>query len=246
MRLILLLCIALASSITFAAICDREVIYLAQDHQDDLNDGTVSGSARYSQYLVASYLKKHPEQIVFLEGNHQDLNERWLKHPGTANYQNEWRATFPNGLPAEFWELSEDQAVKLATGDGAAFSFVMGYAKELRKTVVDKELEDKYVDQAKSYFKAHPDQHLTTMPRDSYWYKVAFERRERLALAEINQYFTNNPTQRSVVLVFGSAHDFFQHADLFPSQCIKIPPDFHNFYLRYHQLNQLNGPEVVR
>jgi hypothetical protein len=50
----------------------------------------------------------------------------------------------------------------------------------------------------------------------------------------------------SVVLVFGSAHDFFQHADLFPAQCIKIPPDFQSFYLRYHQLNQTSPPEVVR
>lgn len=210
--------------------CKHRIIYLPQTHmsvvggKQEISD--VEELAR-SQFKIAKYLEKNPKLPVFSEQIDTTMTSKGIPEEKFNEATKEYRDLFPNGIPATLDEMSADQKSKLGKSGGDLTQFMLRKIETLNKTVPNRQIQNKLFADMTAHFKKYPNQ---VVKFGSPTYKLIFDKRELLALDEINNYFKKNPEQRDVVLIYGSIHDFSRHPKSFPSECIVIPFDFQDDY----------------
>lgn len=207
-----------------AAECSHRIIFLPQSHptrSDDLRHYTsdVDEVAR-SQFSVAKYIEQHRNVPVFAEqaiARDYTWSDVDLKQLPSLNKM------FPHGLPEKFENLSIKQKTALVGYEAVFFELELGNMPIIHKVLENEEVRSQI------YFPIQKweDEHQRSKElRPSEIVNLIFEKRERLALEQIFDYWKANPGQKDALLIFGSAHRFDIYPDLISPNCIVIPSQF--------------------
>jgi hypothetical protein len=231
MRFIIPVAVILFSCAAFgktASDCKHRILLLPQTHPTVL-----SGSLRVepenfvktalSQFLIAKYLEQHKDLPVFSE---QVSSDKTLQNvsPNFRKVAVQIKSMFPNGLPANFEGLTDDQKNVISRAGGDAISFILRNTDMLHRVVENDQIEDQLIGKVSDWAQKNP--YATTPPPEIV--NTIFNVRENMALDQINNYFKSNSKQRDVVLIYGSDHyySFLSHPDKFSAQCILVPFEF--------------------
>lgn len=210
------------------ANCQNRIFFLPQTHANVLEGGLQVAPENFdktarSQFAIAKYLENHPGLPVFSEQVSSDqkietVSEEFRKSAAQI------KTMFPQGLPANFEDLSEQQADIIARAGGDAISFILRHAEKLHRVVENDQVQDDLIDQISSWSQKNPN--AITAPPEIL--NLVFKVRETMALEQINNYIKSNPAQRDLILIYGSAHTltFKTHPELFPAECIIVPEEF--------------------
>ncbi len=217
-----------SSAMSASSDCKHRIIYLPQTHESvmgssvKVNEEGLDEISR-SQFKIARYIGNNPGLPVFSEQVDTDISVTMLSSSRLAPVGKEYEALYGKSIPATYEELTPTQKQKLARAGGELTQFMLRKIEKLHKVVPDAQTQD---DLFRSISEGLKNQTTGTVEFGSALYQLIFDRREILALTEINKYFKANPFQRDVVLVYGSIHDFSRHPRVFPPQCILIPYEF--------------------
>ena len=213
---------------TTLATCQHQIFLLPQTHATVLGGSlevtpeNFDKTAR-SQFAIAKYLEKNKTLPVFSEQISTDQTVETV----SAEFKQaaaQIKTMFAKGLPVTFEELTEEQKNTIARAGGDAISFILRNTDKLHRVVENDQIQDELIGQVSAWAKNNA---YATYPSPEIS-NIIFNVREKMALDQINNYIKNNPTQRDIVLIYGSAHFFsFQtHTDKFPPQCILVPDEF--------------------
>jgi hypothetical protein len=208
--------------------CNHRILFLPQVHQSVVGDspGVNAGSLEHvaqSQFKIAKFIERNSALPVFSEQVDTSFSTRGVSAIQLSQVNQEYSNLFPQGLPDKYDDLTQDQKQKLAVAGGELTQLMLGKIDTLNKVVPNRVIQDRIFSQISEHFKRHPNDGVKF---DSVIYQLIFDKREMLALSEINHYFEQNAGQRDVILVYGSLHDFSRFPKLFPPECILIPFDF--------------------
>lgn len=184
-------------------------------------------------------LKPHKDFPVFSEQVSTDQTVQTVS-PDFKKAAAQIKSMFPNGLPQNFDGLTDDQKNIIARAGGDAISFILRNTDMLHRVVENNQIEDQLIGKVSTWAQSNPD--ATTPPPEIV--NTIFNVRENLALDQINNYIKANPSQRDVVLIYGSDHyySFRTHSDKFPGQCILVPFEFQSAITSpYSQYGTSNG-----
>ncbi len=209
--------------------CKHRILFVPQTHASVLG-GSLQVTPEWfeqtakSQFTIAQYLAKHKDLPVFSEQISSDKSMVTVSDEFKKIIPPTVKNLFPNGLPANYSDLSIDQKTFLAKAGGDLLSLVQGQTPMLRRVVENDQIEDDLIGRVSTWVQQHPN--ATEYPPEIS--DLIFNARENLALDQVNTYFSSNPSQRDIVLIFGSDHgvSFHAHADKFPPQCILTPFEF--------------------
>lgn len=208
--------------------CKHRILLLPQTHATVLGGSlqvapeNADKTAR-SQFAIAKYLEQHKDMPVFSEQVSTDQTVQTVS-PDFKKAAARIKSMFPNGLPQNFDGLTEDQKNIIARAGGDAISFILRNTDMLHRVVENDQIEDQLIGKVSAWAQANP--YATTPPPEIV--NTIFNVRENMALDQINNYIKANPSQRDIVLIYGSDHSysFRTHSDKFPAQCILIPYEF--------------------
>jgi hypothetical protein len=197
---------------------DIKLIHLGQSHKLPFN---YKASPEYveqmvaSQIKVATYIKNHPNALVFLEG----LTESFWGIPG-GGLTRAAKILFPDGLPDDAAKLNSLQKDYLYNGEDAVRTMNrLGDLKSMYRTISPK--QSKFVDSRIS---------------KGEWIHI-FGTREIAAMESIKEVMKKNPDKKEVILVFGDAHDFSKH-------CLKYGFQHEKVSCRSSKSDQFLKPET--
>lgn len=176
-----------------------------------------------SQFKIARYVGNNSDLPVFSEQVDTDISVTTLSGSRLASISKEYETLFGKDIPETYEALTPIQKQKLVRAGGELTQFMLRKISNLYKVVPDARTQD---DLFLSISEQLKKLKTGTVEFGSPLYQLVFDRREILALAEINRYFQTNPSKRDVVLVYGSIHDFSRHPGHFPPECILIPYEF--------------------
>lgn len=208
--------------------CKHRILLLPQTHASVLGGSlqvapeNADKTAR-SQFAIAKYLEQHKDIPVFSEQVSTDQTVQTVS-PDFKRAGAQIKSMFPNGLPQSFDDLTDDQKNIIARAGGDAISFILRNTDMLHRVVENDQVQDQLIGKVSAWAQKNP--YATTPPPEIV--NTIFNVRENLALDQINSYFKAHPSQRDVVLIYGSDHyySFRTHSDKFPAQCILVPYEF--------------------
>ncbi|HRO66949.1 MAG TPA: hypothetical protein PL182_05245 [Pseudobdellovibrionaceae bacterium] len=227
--IVLTLVLLFSSAWSEAQNCERKIIFLPQTHAPDemaspAPDPDLDLEIASSQLKVAQYLEKFPKTPVFSEqaaGN--DFSMKLVpKETVKALRQLFAEQIFPHGLPGSPSRMTKIQRQKLIDNGGDFVQLIRGRADIIHKVVGNQDELNEIFDPIQKWFK----QNRPGTPYPPKIGALVYGARERAALVQINEHFALNPESKKVILIYGQNHSFKFYEDLFPSECIHIPPDF--------------------
>lgn len=209
--------------------CKHRVIFLPQTHASAFgnkneNYGTIESIAK-SQSKIAEYLLKHKDLPIFSEQVDTTLTLVDFEKSGADSVIKEYRSLFKNGL-ISYEELNQEQKQKLAMAGADATLLMLGKVPILHKVVPNRQIQDQIFSEVQKFFLNLQRDGKKQISIDDPIFKLIYDKRENLALAEINAYFDVHPEQRDVILIYGRNHQFARHPEIFPSECILVPFSF--------------------
>ena len=134
---------------------------------------------------------------------------------------------FPHGLPNKFENLKIRQRIALVNYEAVFFELESGNIPLIHRVLESEEVRAKIYSPIQKWEEDHPG---SQEPEPSEIVNLKFEKRERLALEQISEYFKTQPGQKDAVLIFGSAHRFDIYPDLISPACVVIPSQFKKFW----------------
>jgi hypothetical protein len=211
--------------------CKHRIIFLPQSHAADELTGAQTSEVQNnevaaSQLKVASYIERFPQVPVFSEqAADQDYSWDMVPADKRAALRSTFNQIFPRGLPESPYNLTDVQKQKLVDNGGDFVQLIRGRVSVLHRVVENREDLDAIFNPIKRWFSTHPSQVVSYPPEIG---SLVYGAREKAALAQIQNYFSKNTTQRDAILIYGSNHSFKFYPDQFPPECIVIPPEFQN------------------
>lgn len=216
-------------SVARADECRHRIIFYPQTHATDKLHGAQRSESQQqkiaaSQLKVANFIEGLPDVPVFTEqAGHQDFSLDTLSKDKVIALKQFFDQVFPNGLPNDSSMLSDIQRQKLVNNGGDFVQLIRGRTKILHRVAENKESIDEIFVPIKRWFETHPSRDASYPPEIG---ALVYGAREKAALLQIQNYFSKNPRQKDVILIYGSNHNFNFYPDQFPPQCITIPSDF--------------------
>lgn len=226
---VLCLTFSLAASIANAEDCKHRIVFLPQTHAADELTGAQTSEEQNnrvaaSQLKVASYIERFPQLPVFSEqAAAQDFSWEMVPQDKRTALRSMFNQIFPQGLPDSPYKLTEIQKQKLINNGGDFVQLIRGRTRVLHRVVENQQELDRIFDPIKAWFKTHPSRDVSYPPEIG---SLVYGAREKAALSQVQKYFSQNPNQRDVILIYGSNHSFRFYPEDFPPQCIVIPPEF--------------------
>lgn len=208
--------------------CNNRIIFLPQTHPTILGGSLQVAPENFdktarSQFAIAKYLEKNKNLPVFSEqvSSDQTVETVSAEFKKTAA---QIKTMFPDGLPDQFENLTDEQQNVIARAGGDAISFILRNTAMLRRVVENDQIQDELIGKVSDYAQKNPYA-TSTSPEI---HNIIFNIRENLALDQINNFIKNNPLERDVILIYGSDHyySFLTHSSKFLSQCILVPDEF--------------------
>lgn len=217
-------CIFVAASAQ-AEDCKHRLHFLPVLQPMEGENGVIANleSAAKVQFDIAHYLAKHKDLPVFSEQVWSDKSMK-ATTPEFEAAAKEARSSFPSGLPAKYEQLTKDQKILLTNAGGDTVNLILGTTPLLRRTMEDEKSAETYFGKIQKWMEKNPSAQEPSPEIES----LMFEKRDALALDQVNEYFAANPTQKDAALVFGIEHlESFQRLESkFPSRCIVLPFEF--------------------
>ena len=212
-----------------AGECKHRIVFLPQTHAADKLTGAQTSEDQNnqvaaSQLKIANYIERFPQVPVFSEqAESRDFSWEMLPQDKRAALRSYFNQIFPQGLPENPYRLTDIQKQKLINNGGDFVQLIRGRVSFLHRVVENEEALNKIFDPIKSWFNTHPARYVAYPPEIA---SLVYGARERAALSQVRNYFSQNPTQKDVVLIYGSNHNFTFYSEDFHSECIVIPPEF--------------------
>jgi hypothetical protein len=206
------------------AECHQRILFIPQIHTNQLSGSDnpeVFQRVAEAQFEVARELISRKNIAVFAEGTYEPMTLDWYRSRASGGEEiiKNYRSSFPNSLSRTFGELNSDQRAKLVKAGGDLTLLLLGLIPKIYPIGSDQATENKFFSIAQQWLSSHPGQSLS---EDSKMRYLTFERRDRLALQEINNFFKANPNRREATLLYGADHNFKLYPDLFNPECIFI------------------------
>ncbi|MBK7844604.1 MAG: hypothetical protein IPJ71_13090 [Bdellovibrionales bacterium] len=209
--------------------CKHRIIFLPQSHPPPEFAGVKMSDSQKnkiveSQLKVASYIGRFPQVPVFSEQvKDKDVSLDMLPADVRAGLKSYYNRIFPRGLPESPDALTDIQKQKLVDNGGEFVQLIRGRASVLHRVYENREASDEINDPIKRWLRTHDSS------TDSYPPKIGslvYGAREKAALTQVQNYFSQNAAQRDVILIYGSNHSFRFYPEQFPSECVIIPSEF--------------------
>lgn len=211
-----------------SSACKNRILFLPQTHPSILGGSLEIAPENFektlrSQFSIAKYLEKNQGIPVFSEQVASDMTVETV----SAEFKQtaaQVKTMFPNGLPESLEALTEEQRTVVARAGGDAISFILRNTDKLHRVVENDQIQNQLINQVSEYVQNNP--YATSYSPEIY--NIIFNVREKLALEQINKYLLSHPSQRDVILIYGSDHSysFLNHPEKFPSKCILVPNEF--------------------
>jgi hypothetical protein len=231
LRLVIPVAAILFNGIAFgqtASDCKHRILLLPQTHPTVLSGSLKIAPENFdetarSQFSIAKYLEQHKDLPVFSEQVSSDKTLQTVS-PDFRKVAAQIKSMFPNGLPSNFDELTDDQKNVISRAGGDAISFILRNTDMLHRVVENDQIEYQLIGKVSGWAQKNPE--ATTAPPEIV--NIIFNVRENMALDQINNYIKSHPNQRDVVLIYGSDHyySFLSHPDKFAAQCVLVPFEF--------------------
>lgn len=221
-------------------VCKHRILFVPQKHKSVIPDqsgayGQFSEEVSKSQFKIAKYIEKNSNLPVFSEQIDTNISLRDLSSEQLQKVASEvLKNTFNSGLPQSYSDLTLDEKRRLFSSGGDLVQLLLGKIDTLYKVVPNREVQDVIFKEVTDSLIKNPiaESDSGFFSKDSEVYKLIYDKRERLALNEINNYFDKNPHQKEVILIYGGAHDFSRYPELFPSECVIVPDGFQGDQIR--------------
>lgn len=249
----LLIFLTVVGAFTFtsanAEVCRQRIYFLPQSHDvKNIPNAALADSARRdvakSQLKIVNFLDRFPQSPVFSEqATTTDLDSSQFTPAVLAQLKAMIDGVFPNGYTLNPENLNEEQVKKLVDNGGEVIQLMRGRLSTIHRVLEDKQTYDRIFGPTLQWFSAHP----SGTPYPPEIARLVYGAREEEALKQIVKYFAANPRQYNAVIIFGSNHNFSFYPDVFPPQCILVPPEFQkNWEGRYRVGPEGFSPEVMR
>jgi hypothetical protein len=218
----------LVSAATPDATCPRRIVFLPQTHApleltyDDMSSDMRGDIAR-SQLKIVDYLDRHSPVPLFSEQMTQfDSDATDMPAEEIARLQKIVDDAFPHGFDIDPDDLTELQIQKLVDNGADTIQLMRRKLTLIHRVVKDATTFTRIFAPIDAWFATHD-------PPFPYSTEIAariYGMREREALGQIVKFFASHPDEPEVAIVYGSNHNFSFYSDLFPSECITVPPEF--------------------
>ncbi len=209
--------------------CKHRIVFLPQSHAADKLTGAQTSEDQNtqvaeSQLKIANYIERFPNVPVFSEQTAaQNYSLDMIPQDKRLGLQNHFNKIFPQGLPENPNVMTNAQKRKLIDNGGDFVQLIRGRVNLLRKVVEDQNALDKIFDPIKIWLNKNPSRGVAYPPEIG---TLVYGERERAALMQVQKYFSLNPKQKDIILIYGSNHSFKFYPDEFPPACVLIPTEF--------------------
>jgi hypothetical protein len=199
------------------------LVVLPQIHwtgeKKDENPKKVDGVAP-SQYQIARSIIENPGRAVFLESVPNDVTPEKREWPDRKVKAQEIKKLFPNGVPDSYSQLNQAQRETLAKNGAVSILWYLGVIDTIHRTYESVAEGTEVEEEIKAIVVKYAGNVSAVAEYNKELNKVMYEKRERLALIQVDKFF-NKHISTSAFLVFGGNHGFsiFQRTDLERANC---------------------------
>lgn len=196
---------------------------------DSKKDAVLDELVLKSQHEMMLYLEEHSNAYVFVESLYESrTKEEYFdsKSPQAelrGFYQKAIQVNFPNGVPFVYEQFTPNQkSIVEESGHAVEVMFQLGLVEAMLPTNSREEFESLV---AKNVDHSNIDRLMAIMagvlaPANAEeaaefarFQVEVMEKREKLALENIQKFSERNPEVKNVVLVYGKNHDFMKYRD---------------------------------
>ena len=210
---------------TQAEECKHRILFLPVLQAGEGTESTAQelDAATKVQFDIAQYLSKHRDLPVFSERASSDLTMAGANADFQADAKS-LQQQFPRGLPEKFELLTKKQKTELLEAGGETASLILGNTPLIRRTFENEAIAKAHSEKIDKWIEKNPNAQEPSPEIES----LMYEKREKMALEQINKFFAAKPTQKDIVLTFSIDHreGFQMQEDLFPARCIVTPFEF--------------------
>ena len=240
---------AFALSPARAQVCAHRIYFLPQSHAPNgIANADLTPSDRLevaqSQLQIANFLDRFPQLDVFSEqATTEDMSVDQLDAETIIKLKQMMNTTFPRGLNIDPKTLNAEQIQKLVDNGGETIQMMRGRLETIHRVLQDQATDDRIFKPVLNFFATHP-KGSAYPPHIA---RAIYGEREREALNQIRSFLAAHPERRDVALLFGKHHNFSFYRDLFPPECIVVPPEFRAEWTGQYRVGPEGfSPEVMR
>lgn len=193
------------------------VIHLGQSHWINGLKNDPNATQRIlriwnSQKAIAKYLLANPTAEVFIEGRDKTSENAQLDHPENYEIAHE---LFPNGFPSDLDAMNSSQREFFMRVGAAGTLHYFGKIKKLHRAISPERYDEREAAMNREFAKGNRNPYSNELK------PLVFDQPEEALIEEIKVYLhTAKDTNRQIVIVFGSGHNFAKYFDPKKFQCI--------------------------